>query len=294
MKIRLRMAEGHADPAARVKAVIEGARLSTVCQEASCPNLNHCWAQGSATFMIMGERCTRRCGFCDVATGRPLPLDSSEPERLAQSVASLGLRHVVITSVDRDDLADCGSAHFAAVIRAVRGAAPQAIIETLIPDFKARSENLQHIWDAKPDIINHNVETAPQLYRKICPQSNYEHSLGVLALSAEQGFITKSGIILGLGEEESQVRAVISDLRQQGVAMLTIGQYLQPTRDHAPLIEYAPPERFASLKDFALRLGFLHVESGPLVRSSYHAGDSFEKLKLALKKQQDRSAASVV
>ncbi len=294
MKVRLRMAEGESDPAARVKAVVQGARLATVCQEASCPNLNHCWAQGSATFMIMGERCTRRCGFCDVATGRPLPLDASEPERLAQSVADLALRHVVITSVDRDDLPDCGSAHFAAVIQAVRTAAPQAIIETLIPDFKARRENLQRIWDAKPDIINHNVETVPQLYRRICPQSNYEHSLRVLALSAEQGFVAKSGIILGLGEEESQVRAVISDLRQQGVAMLTIGQYLQPGREHAPLIEYAPPERFASLRDFALAQGFLHVESGPLVRSSYHAGDSFEKLKSALKKQQDRSAASVV
>lgn len=286
MKVRLRMAVGEVDPATQLKQIVDGARLSTVCQEASCPNLGHCWAQGSATFMIMGERCTRRCGFCDIATGKPLPLEADEPERLAQTVARLGLRHVVITSVDRDDLPDCGSAHFAAVIAAVRRLNPGLIVETLIPDFRARLENLERIWLAAPDIVNHNVETVPELYRSICPQSNYEHSLRTLQLSAERGFLTKSGIILGLGETEPQVRTVIEDLAAAGTTMLTIGQYLQPSRDHAPLLEYAPLERFAALRDHALQQGFLHVEAGPLVRSSYHAGDSFEKLREALKKRK--------
>lgn len=278
MKVRLRMNESSDNAAGRVKERVKGARLYTVCEEASCPNLGHCWAQGTATFMIMGDTCTRRCGFCDIATAKPLPLDPEEPARLAQTIRDMRLNHAVITSVDRDDQKDCGSAHFAEAIRLTREAAPYTILEVLIPDFKAREENLQRIWDARPHIINHNVETVPSLFKTICPQSNYANSLVTLRLSAERGFIAKSGIILGLGEELDEVRQVIRDLRDNGTVMLTIGQYLQPTRKHAPLHAYIPVEVFDELKDYAYEQGFQHVESGPLVRSSYHAGESFAKL----------------
>lgn len=278
MKKPLRFALAEGERAGAVKELVHGARLKTVCEEASCPNLGHCWQQGSATFMIMGDRCTRRCGFCDVATGRPLPLDPGEPERLAGAVRDLGLRHVVITSVDRDDLKDCGAAHFARCITAVREHSPAARIEVLIPDFKARIENLALIWAAKPDILNHNVETVPSLYRSICPQSNYANSLTVLRESAARGFVAKSGLILGLGEELDEIRSVIQDLAENGVRMLTIGQYLQPTRQHAPLKAYVELSVFAELRQYALAQGFHHVESGPLVRSSYHAGETFAEM----------------
>lgn len=264
--------------AARVKDAVHGARLNTVCEEASCPNLGHCWNQGTATFMIMGENCTRSCGFCDISTARPNLLDPREPEKTAQAVQQLGLQHVVITSVDRDDLKDCGSRHFAAVIRRVRELNPATTIEVLIPDFKGRVENLQRIWDEAPHILNHNVETVPSLFRTICPQSNYQVSLDVLRLSAAAGLLTKSGLILGLGEELDEARQTIRDLADNDCAMLTIGQYLQPSSEHAPLKAYVPLEIFEELKDFALSLGFRHVESGPLVRSSYHAGDSLNAL----------------
>lgn len=279
MKVRLKMDAGDSpSTAARVKDAVHGARLNTVCEEASCPNLGHCWNKGTATFMIMGENCTRRCGFCDINTARPTLLDPKEPEKTAQAVAQLKLKHVVITSVDRDDLKNCGSRHFAAVIRRVRELNPQTTIEVLIPDFKGVEEHLQRIWDERPEILNHNVETVPSLFRTICPQSNYQTSIDVIRQSAAQGLLTKSGLILGLGEEIPEAREVISDLAQAGCGMLTIGQYLQPSPKHAPLKNYVPLEIFDELKEYALSLGFRHVESGPLVRSSYHAGDSLDEL----------------
>ena len=278
LRVRLPFAVGTLDPAGSVRENLRRNRLHTVCEEAACPNLAHCWSRGTATFMVMGDRCTRRCAFCNVATGRPLQLDDAEPERVATTVRELNLRHVVITSVDRDELPDCGSAHFARVIAAVRALNPGVTVEALIPDFKGRTENLERIWAAAPDILNHNVETVPSLYARICPQSNYRTSLEVLRMSTATGFTTKSGLILGLGETEGEIRAVLDDLRANGVAMLTIGQYLQPSPQHAPVARYAPPAEFRQLKDIALAMGFAHVESGPLVRSSYHAGESASSL----------------
>lgn len=264
--------------AGNVRQIVDQAGLHTVCQSAACPNLGHCWSQKTATFMIMGDRCTRRCGFCNIATARPLALNPAEPEQLARAVQEMGLRHAVITSVDRDDLPDLGATHFADCISAVRELNPDTRLEVLIPDFKARPQELEKIWQAGPDIINHNVETVPSLFKTICPQSNYANSLKVLKLSAEQGFLTKSGLILGLGEDLSEVRQTIRDMAANDVRLLTIGQYLQPTGEHAPLKEYIALEVFSELKEFAMQAGLKHVESGPLVRSSYHASDSFEKL----------------
>ena len=281
MKVRLPFDTGDGGTSDAVKSLVKGRRLHTVCEEASCPNLGHCWSRGTATFMIMGDTCTRRCGFCDVATGKPRALDPGEPARVAETVKTLGLKHTVITSVDRDDLPDCGAEHFASVIRAVRAAAPSVTIEVLIPDFKGHEENLRKIWEAGPDVLNHNVETVPALFATICPQSRYDVSLQVLRQSAEAGFLTKSGIILGLGETVDQVSGVLDDLRAAGVQMVTIGQYLQPTPEHAPIKEYVPPQIFRELKEYALGLGFRHVESGPLVRSSYHAGDSVASMRAA-------------
>lgn len=207
-----------------------------------------------------------------------MALDKQEPLRLATTVQRMNLKHVVITSVDRDDLKDCGSAHFAECIRLTREMNPETTIEVLIPDFKAKEENLERIWKEKPNVINHNVETVPSLYKTICPQSNYEHSLAVLRMSFERGFHAKSGIILGLGETIDEVKMVLKDLYDNGTRLATIGQYLQPTREHAPLKEYIQPEVFQELKEYARSLGFLYVESGPLVRSSYHAGDALENI----------------
>lgn len=289
MKVRLKMATPSAAQAASVRNVLTEKRLPTVCEEASCPNLGHCWSQGTATFLIMGDRCTRRCGFCDIRTAKPLPLEADEPDRVAQAIASMKLKHAVITSVDRDDLADTGSEHFGALIRPSRELTPHTTIEVLIPDFKGRPEFLEHIWAAKPDILNHNVETVPSLFRTICPQSNYQTSLDVLRMSSERGFLTKSGIILGLGEKREEVIEVLKDLHSAGVRLATIGQYLPPTSLHAPLAEYVAPELFEELKALALGLGFLYVESGPLVRSSYHAGDALLRL-LGTQKRDDPSA----
>lgn len=276
------MAIGKIDPtnnqSATVQEIVKNAGLNTVCEAAACPNLGHCWSQGTATFMVMGDRCTRRCGFCNIATAKPHALDPIEPENLAQAVGSMQLHHVVITSVDRDDLPDLGAKHFANCISAVRDRTPDVRIEVLIPDFKARPHELQKIWDVKPDIINHNVETVPSLFKTICPQSNYANSLETLRLSSEAGFLTKSGLILGLGEDLGEVHATIQDLARNKVRLLTIGQYLQPTRDHAPLKEYIASGIFEELREFALKQGLKQVESGPLVRSSYHASDSYNDL----------------
>lgn len=272
MKIRTRFAVPGAGETAAVRNHVTG--LPTVCEEASCPNLAHCFGRGTATFLIMGNRCTRRCGFCDVATGRPAPLDPTEPARLARSVAQMGLRHAVITSVDRDDLADGGSGHFAACIGAIRATSPRTTIEVLIPDFRADPALLETVFEARPDVINHNLETVPSLFRSICPQSDYENSLTVLRLSAARGFPVKTGLILGLGEERAEVEQVILDAFQAGARLLTIGQYLQPSPEHAPLREYASPDTFAALRQMALDLGYVHVEAGPRVRSSFHAEEA--------------------
>jgi len=291
MKVRLQFSTGE-DLSAPVRNIVQEEKLFTVCEEASCPNLGHCWARGTATFMIMGDTCTRRCGFCDVKTGKPAHLDILEGARVARSVMKMKLRHVVITSVDRDDLKDCGSAHFADVIREVKKLNPSVTVEVLIPDFRARPENLEKIWDASPDIINHNVETVPSLYREICPQSSYENSLKTLRLSSEKGFLTKSGIILGLGERIEEVFQEIEDLFHNGVRLLTVGQYLKPGPEYAPLREYAKPETFEQIAEFARSKGFFHVESGPLVRSSYHAGEALERI-LSQKKAAENPDFSV-
>lgn len=245
--------------------------LRTVCEEAGCPNIYECWGERTATFMLLGARCTRACGFCLVDTRRPAPLDPDEPERVARAVATLGLAHAVVTSVARDDLADGGAAAFASTIRAIRARTPQTAVEVLIPDCKGDVSSLATIFDAAPDVLNHNLETVARLQRAVRPSAGYARSLGVLARAADRGLLTKSGLILGFGETEDEVRAAMTDLRAVGVSILTVGQYLRPSRDHLPIVRWWKPEEFRRLGDYARGLGFAHVEAGPLVRSSYHA-----------------------
>jgi lipoic acid synthetase len=260
---------------AGVRTNLHHSGIHTVCEEASCPNLAHCWQRGTATFLLMGDICTRRCGFCDVKTGRPSPLDAEEPDKIASAVLSLNLKHVVLTSVDRDDLTDGGSQHFARVISTIRHKHPSATIEALIPDFKGLRENLEHIWQEKPEVLNHNVETVPSLYKTLCPQADYQTSLKVLRKSAEKGLRVKCGLILGLGEKRQEVEQTLREVRDCGTTMLTLGQYLQPTPFHAPLKEYIETGIFEELKAFAYHLGYERVSSGPMVRSSYHADEDF-------------------
>lgn len=270
LRIRLR----HAPQVRRMRELLRLQSLHTVCEEASCPNLPECFGHGTATFMILGDLCTRRCPFCDVAHGRPLPVDNDEPKRLAEAVSELDLRYVVITSVDRDDLHDGGARHFAECVRAVRTRNPGIRVEILVPDFRGRLDRaLAELGAGVPDVFNHNLETVPQLYRAARPGADYLHSLKLLQRfgHAHPDIPTKSGLMLGLGETPQQVRAVMQDLLDHGCRMLTLGQYLQPTRHHLPVRRYVPPEEFDSLGDEAKRLGFLEVASGPLVRSSYHA-----------------------
>ncbi len=258
----------------RLKGLLRAHGLHTVCEEAACPNLGECFDRGTATFMIMGDICTRRCPFCDVAHGRPRPLDPEEPARLAQVVRAMGLRYVVVTSVDRDDLRDGGGAHFAACVGALREACPGLQVEVLVPDFRGRvARALEALSAAPPDVFNHNLETVPRLYRKARPGADYAGSLALLRRfkDACPGVPTKSGLMLGLGEEDGEIRAVLRDLRAHGCDMLTLGQYLQPSRHHLPVERYVPPEQFQALADYARGLGFRHVASGPMVRSSYHA-----------------------
>ncbi len=275
-------AQSHASPqVARVKALLRKARLHTVCEEASCPNLGECFHHGTATFMILGDLCTRRCPFCDVGHGRPLPPDPQEPEHLAETVAALGLAYVVITSVDRDDLRDGGAAHFVACIRAVRSRSPGTRIEILTPDFRGRLEvALDRLAQAPPDVMNHNLETVPRLYKACRPGADYAHSLRLLADFKRRcpSVPTKSGIMLGLGETDAEVEAVMRDLRAHDVDMLTIGQYLQPSVHHLPVRRYVTPERFAEFERLGLAMGFKNVASGPLVRSSYHADQQAAKI----------------
>jgi len=272
--IRVRIPPGNA--VAKLKAKLRANRLVTVCEEASCPNIHECFGKGTATFMILGEVCTRRCSFCDVAHGRPKPPDAEEPRHLAETIRDMSLRYVVITSVDRDDLRDGGAAHFADCIRAVRAASPNIKIEILTPDFrgKGRMERaLEVLRDAPPDVFNHNLETVRELYPNVRPGADYDWSLSLLkSFKAQHPQVpTKSGIMLGLGETLEQVHGAMNDLREHAVDMVTIGQYLQPTAHHHPVLRYWTPAEFDALADYGKQLGFEHVASGPLVRSSYHA-----------------------
>jgi lipoic acid synthetase len=274
--IRVRLPQGNA--VQQLKSKLRANALVTVCEEASCPNIHECFSKGTATFMILGEVCTRRCSFCDVAHGRPQPPDPLEPARLAQTIADMGLRYVVITSVDRDDLRDGGAAHFASCIRAVRHASPSIRIEILTPDFrgKGRMERaLEALAAFPPDVFNHNLETVPDLYREVRPGADYQWSLDLLRRFKAQhpDIPTKSGIMLGLGETEPQVLATLRDLRAHDVDMITIGQYLQPSPHHHPVVRYWTPDEFERLREAGMAMGFTHVASGPLVRSSYHADE---------------------
>jgi len=256
---------------ARLKAIIDSNRLHTVCQEARCPNAGECWNNGTATFMILGDVCTRSCGFCAVKTGKPTELDADEPARVARAVSLLGLRHAVITSVNRDELYDGGAQIFAETIRQVRASNPGIRIEVLIPDFRGEEFALDIVLDALPDILNHNMETVPRLYPIVRPQAKYERSLALLNRARRRGFITKTGLMLGIGEKIAEVVKVLKDLRREDCVILTLGQYLQPTKEHLPVDRFVHPEEFRKLKEIGLEMGFRHVESGPLVRSSYHA-----------------------
>ena len=254
-----------------MKRLMRSLDLNTVCEEAGCPNIYECWGDRTATFMLLGSRCTRACGFCLVDTRRPLPLDEAEPERVAEAVAALGLAHAVVTSVARDDQPDGGAAIFASTIRAIRARTPGTTVEVLIPDCKGDPSSLDVIFEARPDVLNHNLETVARLQRAARPNAGYARSLGVLARAADEGLLTKSGLIVGFGETLDELRGAIADLRAVGVSILTIGQYLRPTVDHLPIVRWWTPDEFDQLADHARRLGFAHVEAGPLVRSSYHA-----------------------
>jgi len=270
---------GHAETARIVRA----RGLHTVCEEAGCPNIGECWAKRHATFMIMGDTCTRACAFCNVRTGMPRALDPAEPGSVAAAVRELALEHVVITSVDRDDLADGGAAHFSRVIGAVRAAAPAVTIEVLTPDFLRKDGALEAVIGARPDVFNHNLETVPRLYLSIRPGARYFHSLRLLqrAKELDPGLFTKSGIMVGLGEAREEVMQVMDDLRSAGVDFLTIGQYLRPSPKHAEVKRYVPPEEFGSLRSIAVAKGFALVAASPLTRSSYHAAEDFARLRQA-------------
>jgi len=258
-------------------------QLNTVCEEAACPNIGECWKDRHATVMILGAVCTRACTFCNVATGRPDRLDPHEPERVAHAVARLGLNHIVVTSVDRDDLEDGGAGHFAATIRAIRAAAPAVTIEVLVPDFLHKAGAIETVIAARPEILNHNLETVPRLYAEVRPGARYFHSLRLLdeAKRLDPAVFTKSGIMVGLGEDRGEVLQVMDDLRAAAVDFLTIGQYLQPTPKHHRLARFVVPEEFESYRRLAFGKGFLMVSASPLTRSSYHAGDDFARLKAA-------------
>ncbi len=266
----------------RLRGIMRSKSLHTVCEEARCPNMGECWGSGTATFLMMGDTCTRSCSFCDVKTGRPDPLDWEEPERVARAVRDMNLRHAVITSVNRDERADGGAPIFAMVIRRIRELQPGCSVEVLVPDFKGSRENLKIVMDARPEILNHNVETVPRLFKKIQPQDRYEWAQATLenAKQLDPEVLTKSGIMVGMGETIEEVEQVMRDLRDWGVEILTIGQYLQPSKAHLPIERYYTPEEFDHFKRFGEEIGFRWVESGPLVRSSYHAEQQVRELSL--------------
>ena len=256
----------------RLRGLMRGLELHTVCEEAHCPNLGECWSRGTATFMILGDVCTRACGFCAVKTGLPdRPPDEREPARVADAVARMRLRHAVVTSVNRDDQPDGGASIFASTVRAIRERVPGCAVEVLIPDFKGKWDALQIVLDARPDILNHNVETVPRLYRQARSGASFPRSLELLRRSKDAGLLTKSGVMVGLGEEREELEETFRSIRGSGTDVLTVGQYLRPSPQHLPVLRYYSPAEFDDLRAFALSLGFGHVESGPLVRSSYHA-----------------------
>lgn len=273
LRIRLQTS----DSFGKIKGMMGNLKLHTVCEEARCPNIYECWSDGTATFMVMGDTCTRACGFCNVKTGRPEALDVQEPQHVAEAVQQMGLDHAVITSVDRDDLPDGGAQHIADTIEAVRSLNPNTKIEVLIPDFQGNWEAFQLVLEARPDVLNHNTETVPRLYKRVRNRADYQQTLELLRRAHEwrldnfPGMLTKSGIMVGLGESSEEVEQTIADIRAQKTDVLTVGQYMRPTMKHLPVERYWSPEEFSLLRDFALTLGFRFVEAGPLVRSSYHA-----------------------
>jgi len=271
----------------RLKGLMRGLNLHTVCEEAQCPNIGECWAQGTATFMILGDVCTRACAYCAVSHGRPAPVDAAEPVRVADAIATLDLNYVVITSVDRDDLDDGGASIFASTIRETRARLPHCRVEVLIPDFQGQEAALHAVLDARPDVLNHNTETVPRLYRMARSGGRYARTLELLDRSRRYApdIPTKSGLMVGLGEEHDELVATLRDLHGAGCQILTVGQYLRPSAAHAPIVRYYHPDEFRELKEIALEMGFVHVDSGPLVRSSYHAGetaDAYEYAKLRM------------
>ncbi len=279
IRVRAPVSKAHAE----TRGIVARHKLATVCEEAACPNIGECWAHKHATFMILGEICTRACAFCNVATGKPLPPDPQEPGRVAFAVKEMGLRHAVITSVDRDDLPDGGAGQFAAVITAIRNRSPETTIEVLTPDFRGKEGALEMVLEAGPDVFNHNLETVPGLYPAIRPGARYYHSLRLLERAKElrPEVFTKSGIMVGLGETREQILQVMDDMRCAGVEFITIGQYLQPTRKHAPVKRFYTPEEFRDLATAARSKGFLMVAASPLTRSSHNAGADFERLRRA-------------
>ena len=271
-KVRVRQGPDYQD----IRRLTGALNLHTICEEARCPNVWECWNNRTATFLILGDICTRRCHYCAVTTGRPLPLDESEPERVAQAVRTLGLRHAVITSVNRDELTDGGAGIFAETISAIRRELPACAVEVLIPDFMGDLSALDTVLAAKPDILNHNIETVPRLFPSVRPQGKYDRSIRLLQAASRKA-VTKSGLMVGLGETLDEVRSVMREVREAGCSILSIGQYLQPTLSHWPVMRFYLPEEFALLKQEGLALGFRYVESGPLVRSSYHAADAVHR-----------------
>ncbi|MGE6699669.1 lipoyl synthase [Hyphomonas sp. NPDC076900] len=284
IRVKAPTSEGYAE----TRNIVKSKGLVTVCEEAGCPNIGECWDKKHATMMILGEVCTRACSFCNVATGKPKPgVDGDEPRRVAEAVAEMGLSHVVITSVDRDDLEDGGAMHFVNTINAIRAAAPNTTIEILTPDFLRKDGWENRVIDAKPDVFNHNLETVPRLYLSIRPGARYFHSLRLLqkVKDRDPSQFTKSGLMVGLGETKEEVMQVMDDMRSAGVDFITIGQYLQPTRKHAAIDRFVPPEEFKAYEEIARAKGFLMVSASPLTRSSHHAGEDFERLRAAREAQ---------
>jgi lipoic acid synthetase len=279
IRVKAPVSKGYSE----TRAIVRANGLHTVCEEAGCPNIGECWDKKHATFMLMGDICTRACAFCNVKTGLPDPLDGAEPGRVAEATAKLGLKHVVVTSVDRDDLDDGGAAHFAAVIRAIRARCPITTIEVLTPDFLRKEGAVETVAAARPDVFNHNLETVPSKYLTVRPGARYFASIRLLQRIKEldPAMFSKSGIMVGLGEERNEILQVMDDLRAADVDFLTIGQYLQPTRKHHPVVRFVPPEEFKAYETIAYAKGFLMVSSSPLTRSSHHAGDDFARLKAA-------------
>ncbi len=276
LKVRVPQGENYME----LKRIMRGLALNTVCEEALCPNIGECWNHRTATFLILGDICTRACGFCNITTGKPLGLDWGEPLRVARAVQAMGLKHAVITSVNRDDLEDGGAAVFAATIQAIRRLVPGCSVEVLIPDFQGSWDALKIVMDAEPDILNHNVETVPRLYRRVRPRAVYTRSLELLRRAKEMApeGITKSGIMVGLGETVDEVLETMHDIRAASVDVLTVGQYLRPSKNNLPVEKYYTPEEFQFFREEGMKMGFRHVESGPLVRSSYHAREQVDAL----------------